>query len=218
MIIVDIETSGLDFNECGIFQIGALDFDNPGNTFLEDARIDDEDIIKDGALKVNGKTEKDFRDKNKQSQKQLLEHFFSWFEDTKTKNFICQNPQFDFGFINTKAGKYKLKKPYHYRCFDLHSIASLRYFQINNIFLIKDNYSDMSLPNTLKFCGIEDVRRKVEGNEVLKEGKPHNALEDCKLEAECFSRLIFGKNLLPEFNKFLIPDYLKKKEKEDDNL
>ena len=210
MIIVDIETSGLDFNKCGIWQIGALDLDNPNNTFLEEARIDDEDSFQDGAGKVSGKTEEEMRDSNKQSQKQLLEHFFSWFESVKNKNFICENPQFDWGFINIKAVKYGLKPPYHHRCFDLHSIASLKYFQINNQFLIKDNHSDMSLPNTLKFCGIEDPRRKVEGNEVLKEGKAHNALEDCKLEAEAFSRLIYGKGLFPEYAEFSVPDYLKK--------
>lgn len=45
MIVVDIETSGLDFNKCGIWQIGALELENPANTFLEEARIDDEDEI-----------------------------------------------------------------------------------------------------------------------------------------------------------------------------
>lgn len=162
MIIVDIEISGLDFNKCGIWQIGALDFYNLNNTFLEDARIDDEDNFQDGAGKVSGQTEKEMRNPNKQSQEQLLKNFFSWFEGAKIKNFICENPQFDLGFITTKAVKYGLKMPYHYRCFDLHSIASLRYFQINNEFLFKDNHSDMSLSNTLKFCGIDDPRRKVE--------------------------------------------------------
>ncbi len=210
MIVVDIETSGLDFNKCGIWQIGALEFESPKNTFLEDARIDDEDKIEEGALKVTGKTEGELRDKSKQSQKQMIEHLFEWMKSIKIKNFICENPQFDLGFITTKAKKYGLKPPYHHRCFDLHSIASLRYFQVNNQFLIKDNHSDMSLPNTLRFCGIKDPRRKVEGNKVLKQGTPHNALEDCKLEAECFSRLIYGKSLLKEFAKFKIPEYLLK--------
>ena len=218
MIVVDIETSGLDFNKCGIWQIGALDFYNPSNTFLEDAKIDDEDSFQDGAGRVSGKTEKEMRDNNKQSQKQLLEHFFNWLEGAKIKNFICENPQFDWGFITVKAKKYGIKTNFHHRCFDLHSIASWRYFKINSQFLIKDNHSDMSLPNTLKFCGIEDPRRKVEGNEILKEGKPHNALEDCKLEAECFSRLVYGKGLFPEYAEFPVLDYLKINSEKNDNL
>ena len=38
----------------------------------------------------------------------------------------------------------------------------------------------------------------------------HNALEDCKLEAEAISRISYGKNLIQKYNKFSIPDYLKK--------
>jgi len=45
----------------------------------------------------------------------------------------------------------------------------------------------------------------------LKEGKAHNALEDCRLEAECFSRLVYGQNLIQEYARFPIPKYLTKK-------
>ena len=34
---------------------------------------------------------------------------------------------------------------------------------------------------------------------VIRPGVPHNALEDAKLTAECFSRLVYGKEFLPEF-------------------
>ena len=83
MIILDIETTGIDFNKCGIWQIGALDFYNPENYFLEEARIDDEDLIEEGALKINGKIEQELRDPKKQSQKQLLENFFELINDHK---------------------------------------------------------------------------------------------------------------------------------------
>lgn len=210
MIVVDIETSGLDFNKCGIWQIGAIDLDSM-KEFLEEAGIDAKDSFQDGAGKVSGKSEKEMRNEGKQSQKEMLEHFLKWLEDKKIKNFICENPQFDWAFVVTKAKKYGFTINFHHRCFDLHSIASLRYFDINKSFLIKENHSDMSLPNCLKFCGIEDTRRKIEDNEILKEGKPHNALEDCKLEAECFSRLVYGKNLIPEYARFKILGYLLKK-------
>lgn len=213
MIILDVETSGLNFNKCGIWQIGALDLENPKNTFLEEARIDYEDIIEEDALKTTDKKEENLRDKNKQSQKQLLENFSRWLEKAKIKNIICENPQFDWGFLVSKFRKYKLEIPFHHRTFDLHSISQSKFFEVNKKFLIKENHSNMSLPNTLEFCGIEDERRKVEDNKIVKEGKPHNALEDARLEAECFSRLIYGKNLLPEFAKFKIPEYLKQEEK-----
>ena len=196
MIVLDIETSGLNFNKCGIWQIGALDLINPLNVFLDVARIDDKDEIEEGALRVTGKTFNELRDTNKKSQKELIENFFNWFNKTEYKNCICQNPQFDLGFLITKSVKYGLEIPFHHRAFDLHSIASFKYFQIYGKFLIKEGKSDMGLTNTLKFCGLEDNR------------KTHNALEDCKLTAECFSRLIYGKNLFSEYNNFKIPEYL----------
>ena len=107
MIVVDIETSGCDFEKCGIFQIGAVDSDNPTNTFLEDARIDQEDCVVNNTnlvdprtvQEVTGKSEKDMRDGVNQSQKELLQNFFKWCEGVKVKNFIAHNTQFDYGFI-----------------------------------------------------------------------------------------------------------------------
>ena len=200
MIVLDIETRGADKVECGIWQIGAIDLDNPKNYFLEEGRIDEEDIIsvagEKSALEVIGKNEEYLRNPKKQSQEQLLNNFFKWVEKQLIKNFLCQNPQFDVAFLDIKAKKYKLKVPFHYRSFDLHSIAQTKYFELNKKFLIKENHSDMGLTNILKLCGIEDNR------------KAHNALEDCKLTGECFSRLVYGKNMFKEYSMLKIPNYL----------
>jgi len=201
MIVVDIETSGLDFNKCGIWQIGAVDLESM-EEFLDEARIDDEDeIIDEGekkVLEIIGKKEKELRDKNKQSQKEMIDKFFKWIKNRKIKNFICQNPEFDVGFLIVKAKKYSLEIPIPHRAFDLHSIAQTRFFQIKGEFLIKEGKSDLGLTNILDFVGMEDNR------------KAHNGLEDAKLEAECFSRLIYGKNLFKEYSKFQLPKYLQK--------
>ncbi len=203
MIVLDIETSGIYPEKHGIWQIGALDFYNPKNTFLEEARIDDEDEIQKDALKVHGKSEHYLRDVNKQSEKQLLENFFRWCENVQIKNILSHNPQFDRVFIEFKARKYNLKiisqhkgidknSPFHQRAFDLHSIAQLRYYQIYRKFLLREIHSDMGMSNILKFCGI------------IYERGSHNALEDAKLTAECFSRLVYGRNLLPDYLQFSI--------------
>ncbi len=197
MIVVDIETSGLYPEKHGIWQIGALDFYNQSNTFLEEGRIDDEDEATSGALAVTGKTEFELREKKKQPQKTLLEHFFSWTKNVKIKNCLTQNP-FDSGFLSIKARKYHLEIPFHHRIYDLHSFASLKYKQIHREFLIEKDHSDMGLTNILKFCGMQDNRQA------------HNALEDVKLTAECFSRLVYGKPLLTQFSQYKIPEYLKK--------
>ncbi len=201
-IILDIETSGIDKVGCGIWQIGAIDLNNTKEFFLQEGRIDDEDEIINlpapakPVLEIIGKTEEELRDKNKQSQKQLLEKFFKWVNRRLMKNFLCQNPQFDVAFLEIKAMKYGLNMTFHYRSFDLHNIAQTRFCDLNKKFLIKEDHSDMSLTNILKFCGMEDNR------------KAHNALEDCKLTGECFSRLMFGKNLFPEYAEFKIPEVL----------
>jgi len=210
MIVLDLETSGLNPEEHGIWQIGAFEFENSNNYFFEEGRIDDNDKIGKGALLVTGKSKEYFLDKNKQSQKDLLAKFFKWVENVEIKNCICQNPQFDLGFITLKARKYGLEIPFHYRAFDLHSLAQIKYYQIKNKFLTKGDHSNMNLSNILEFCGIKDERKHVEEDKIVREGEEHNALEDCKLTGECFSRIICGKVLIKEFNKFEIPDYLRR--------
>lgn len=76
-------------------------------------------------------------------------------------------------------------------------MASLKFLQVRGSLLIKDNVSDMSLSNIIRFCGMEDKRVN------------HNALEDTKLTAECFARIVYGKKLLREFDEYEIPEYLK---------
>ena len=123
---------------------------------------------------------------------------------------VCQG-QWDFGILLSKSYKYGLNFPFHHRCFDLHSIAQTKHMESKGELSIEENKSQMGLSNVLKFCGLEEERRIIsKEGKMIREGKPHNALEDVKLEAECFSRLIYGKGLLPEFSKFKIPEYLKK--------
>ncbi len=197
MIVLDIETSGLDMQKSGIWQIGAIELENPENFFFEEGRIDDEDWINLDSLKITGKREEELRDKEKQSQKQLLSNFFKWAVKIKNNDCIAQNPQFDWSFLNFKAEKYGIRFPLFYRTLDLHSIAQLKYFQLYGKFLIKNNLSDMGLSNIIAFCGMKDERTV------------HNALEDARITGECFARIVFGKNLFADYDKYEIPWYFK---------
>ena len=196
MIVIDLETSGTDLVNSGIWQIGAVDFENPKRIFLEEGHIDNKDKVSREAMTVTGKTEKEIREKNKISQKQLLKQFFKWCEKSKIKNYMCENPQFDVAFLETKARKYNLKFPFHYRAFDLHSIAQARILKISGKILVKKGHS-AGFREIIKFCGMKDERNF------------HNALEDAKLTAECFSRIFYGKNMIKEYDHFKIPKYLK---------
>lgn len=209
MIVVDLETSGVDHVKCGIWQIGAVDLSTK-EEFLQEARIDEGDIVLQEALKVIGKTEAQLRDRAKQTQKQLLINFFEWYSRRKNKTFIAQNPQFDFAFLDIRSKKYGIKLPFEYRAFDLHSFAALKYFQLRGRFLTERETSGMSLSKIINFCGLKDPRRVMDKGKIIQKGKSHNALGDARLESECFFRLVFGKNFFEEYSKFPVPAELKK--------
>ncbi len=196
MIVVDIETSGIDMQKSGIWQIGAIELENLDNFFFEDGRIDDEDMVNLDSLKITGMSEEELRDKKKQSQRQLLSNFFRWAVKIKNNDCICQNPVFDWSFLNFKAEKYGIRFPLFYRTLDLHSIAQLRHHQLNGKFLIKNNLSDMGLSNIIAFCGMKDGR-------IV-----HNAIEDARITGECFWRIVRGESLFSDYYKYEIPKYL----------
>lgn len=208
MIVVDIETSGIYAEEHGVWQIGAVDLSNPHNEFFGEARLDDEDLIMEDALKITGVSEYELRHPAKQSQEALLQKFFKWAEEINVRVIICQNTM-DYQFLRVKAKKYGLMIPFHYRILDLHTLASVRYYQLNGDFFLKEGgYSGMGLRKILEFCGIPDDRRELDGGEIAHEGESHNALKDAKLSAECFCRLTYGESLFPKFGIYKIPEDL----------
>jgi DNA polymerase III epsilon subunit-like protein len=196
MIALDIETSGRNKVDCGIWQIGAVDLITL-EEFLGECRIDDEDLVELGAVKVHRKNENYLRNYERKSQRELLENFSLWVgEPREMRDFLCQGPDMDVGFIGIKLRKYGMRN-FRQRSFDLHTIAQTKYHSLHGKFLSKGSRSDMDLVNILKFCGFKGDSRK-----------NHNALEDAKLTGECFSRLIKGRALFPEYSKIEIPDYL----------
>ena len=195
MIVLDIETSGGPaIPKYGIWQIGALDTES-NEEFLEEGRIDDDEEIARESLQIIGKTEKELRDKKKQSQKQLILRFLKWMGTRKNRDIVCLHPQFDVAFLWLKMDKYGLKSnnfgfPDYHRCIDLHTLAQIIYYKKNNRFLMNNNHSDMGLKNILGMLGIKDERRGRDENGDITEGSPHNGLEDAKLENFCFQKLL----------------------------
>ena len=76
MIVVDLEMSGMNYEKCGIVEVGAIDLDS-GEEFFQESRLDEGDEVIDqpdlskGVLEVLGKTEEELRDKNKKDQKEV---------------------------------------------------------------------------------------------------------------------------------------------------
>ncbi len=195
MIVMDTEFSSLDNGKAGLWQIGALEFENPKNTFLQEARIDDEDGVMEDSLLVTGKTEEELRDKKKQSQKQLIENFLEWCKKCKEKIVAGQNIGIDLSLIQNKCIRYgmhdKFRESIGFRAIDLHTVAQMKYKEKNGKFKTQENgKSDMNLTNILTEYGIEDKRMILQGSIVVKKGEPHNALTDAKLTAECLRRIL----------------------------
>lgn len=216
MIVIDIETSGLHTGQCGIWQIGAIDLDNLENKFLEEARIDEEDTLDPGALKLCGKTPEELRSYEKQSQKMLLDNFIDWCSKCDEKIILGHNVGFDITFIQNKCLEKGLQDKFWkilgFKTIDLHTLSQEKYKEIHGKYLVKENSrSAMSLPKVLEFCGIKDHRLGMDGaGNIHQEGNPHNALEDCKLTSECYNRIVNGKGLFEEYKESEIPEYLKK--------
>lgn len=197
MIVLDIETTGLDPEENGIVSIGALDINNPDDYFYEECRIREGERIDPNALEVNGFSVEECRDKNRQSTRELLQHFEAWIS-TRTIKMIggLHVASFDVPFLNKKASQVGLRMRLHKRSIDLHSIAYAKMHTLGKVVPMTDGWSVMDTDFIHPFCGLP------------KEPKPHNGLNGAKWEAESIYRLVHGKSLLKEFSRYPVPDYL----------
>lgn len=198
MIVLDIETSGLDVETHGLLSIGAIDLTQPSTTFYEECRLREGEKIDENALDVNGFSIEECRDKTKQSTRDLLLHFQAWLELRQIKMIGGLHvAAFDTPFLNRKASQVGLRMRLHKRSIDLHSIAYAKMQQLGKVVPMTDGWSVMDTDFIHPFCGLP------------KEPRPHNALNGAKWEAESLSRLIYGKNLLRDFSRYPVPDYLK---------
>ena len=197
MIVLDVETTGISPEKNSIISIGAVDFYNPVNQFYEECRVWKGAEVAQQALYINGFTEKQAKYTNKSSLEEAVKKFIQWIEKIDNQTFAGENPSFDRDFLKFSAKKYKIDFKIGYRTIDLHSLCYIHHLKRGLQPPIKDKRTDLKLNKTLEYVGLP------------KEPNPHNALTGAKMEAEAFSRLIYGKNILPEFEQYKIPNYLK---------
>lgn len=202
MIVVDVETTGLFPNRHAIVSIGALEFEKPKNQFYEECRIDGDVAVDSGALRVNGFTLEQIQDVKKPTLVQIAKKFLVWSNGISDKTLGGHNTGFDASFL--RAAVTKLKKssdeklwPFGHRLVDMHSIAYAQMKRHKGEIPLKYDTSAIYSDSVHQFCGLPE------------EPMPHHGLTGAKMEAEAMSRLIYGKNLLPEYKKFEIPEYLK---------
>ncbi len=197
MIIVDIETSGINAEKNSILSIGAVDFSNPENQFYAECQIWKGAEIEQEALDINGFKKEDITNPKKRKQKEVIEEFIAWIQNCEEHTFSGENSSFDRDFLAAAIRREKISWTTIYRTIDLHSLAYTHMLK-RGVVEIKNKRTAVKLDTILHYIGLPE------------EPKPHNALTGAKVEAESFSRLIFGKNLLKEFKQYPIPKYLQK--------
>jgi DNA polymerase III epsilon subunit-like protein len=193
MIILDVESTGIDEVKHGILSVGAIDFDHPENQFYEECRAFDGAHVMDEALAINGFTSEQVFDKSKQTDEELIKHFIEWTKRVKEHTFAGQNPSFDRDFLHRTADRYHLEWPFAFRSLDQHSVCYTHMVLKGIIPPVINGRSDLNSDKIMKYVGIPA------------ESHPHNALNGAKVAAEALSRLLYDKKLLPEYEKYPIP-------------
>jgi DNA polymerase III epsilon subunit-like protein len=193
MIVVDVETSGTDSRYHSLVSIGAIDFDNPTDTFYKECCVFDGARIEDESLAVNGMTKEQITDKSKLSEADIIKYFIEWIKDKNDHTVAGQNPSFDVSFLMAGAERAGINISIPKRIVDLHSIT---YFHMNRRGLVvphANHRTDLNSDKIMEYVGIPA------------EPKPHIAINGAKWEAEAFSRLFNEKSMFPEFKEFTIP-------------
>jgi len=201
MIIIDCETTGVDPKISSMVSLGAVDFHNPSNIFYQECRIWQGAEVDQEALDVNGFTSEQVTDPQKQSVEQLAKNFLDWISSVKDHTMSGHNVWFDMGFLRdsierAKIKGYELRTRFASRNIDLHSETYTNHLKRGIPIPLKNNRTNITSDYAFQYVGLPS------------EPKPHLALTGAKMEAEALSRLIYGKNLLPEFEKYPIPSFL----------
>lgn len=193
MIIIDVELSGLDAEKDSIVSIGAIDFSNPKNQFYAECQIWPGAHVNQKSLEVNGFTEDEIRDTKKQTDGELVAAFITWALACPEHTFAGQNPYLDMEFIRNAAKRYHLDWPFAHRTLDQHTICYTNMIKQGIVPPVANHRTDLSSDTIMKYVGIPA------------EPHPHNALNGAKYCAEAISRMLYDRNILPEFKDFKIP-------------
>lgn len=213
MIVIDVEASGIDPKRNSLLSIGAVDFNNPENQFYQECYAFEGAEIDQSAIAYCGFTMAEATDKTKLSEGEIVENFFNWAKDQKEMTLAGENLVWlDLAILSYAAERHGLKHdfafksqfsyqqpmPFGFRTIDLHSLSYAHHLSRGIKPPMEKGLTRLSADTTFRYVGIPP------------EPKPHQALNGAKYEAEAFSRLIHGTNLLPEFAQFAIPDYLER--------
>ncbi|MDP3996759.1 MAG: 3'-5' exonuclease [bacterium] len=189
MIVVDVETTGTDPHVHGIVSVGAVDLASPERRFYDECRVFEGAHVMEEALGINGFTEKEIHDPSKKTEEQVLRSFIPWAMDTDDHTLAGHNPIFDISMLQTAAKRYGLDWPFPHRSIDSHSVCFAHMIWKGKKPPTEKGRTALNLDSVLKYVGLPP------------EPRPHNGLQGALRAAEALSRLLYGKGLLPEFEK-----------------
>ncbi len=197
MIVVDIETTGTNPREDFLVSIGALDFFNPHNQFYGECQVPHGAVISPTVRAIIGFSDEELCADDKQSPKALLAEFLQWTSSAGHKILAGHNTSFDRDFLIATAQRENIEWPFGYRTLDLHSLGYAHMLGRHVEIPIARGRPDVHSDLIFEYVGLP-----------VRTGS-HNALDDTKLEAESFSRLINGAQLLDDYHEFAVPEYLR---------
>jgi len=193
MIIVDVETTGLNPDKHSLLSIGAVDFANPERQFYEECRIWDGAHIDDDGLAVNGFTREQIIDPDKKTEGEIVKEFLDWAHSSKECTVAGQNPYLDLRFIEAGARRNHMDASLHHRVVDQHSICFAHMLKRGVKPPIKGNEYNLNSDAIMIYVGIPT------------EPRPHLGINGARWEAEAFSRLLYDKPFFGDFKQYPIP-------------
>ncbi|KKS30459.1 MAG: Exonuclease RNase T and DNA polymerase III [Parcubacteria group bacterium GW2011_GWC2_42_11] len=195
MIVLDIEATGVNHQKHSILSLGALDYNNPSNRLYLECRAWEGAHMEDEALAVCGFTREEATDPTKQTEAQLIAQFLTWADDIEDQTFLGQNVSFDRDYVQAACERAGYNYPFAHRTVDTHTIAYMHYILHRKEVPIAKRHSALNIEAVCAYIGIPG------------EPEPHNALTGALTHAEMFSRLVYGKKLLPEFDQYEVPTF-----------
>lgn len=204
ILIVDVETTGVNANEHSILSIGAVIIPKNSRDIIynlyNEANVWPGAEITEQALQINNfKRDEIINNQIKLNQKEMLEQLIEFSNLSNDITIWGHNPKFDVDFINTSFKRENIDFKFSYHTLDLHTIAYIKHIENKQKILLKNKSSSLNGDEIMKYVGIPA------------EPNPHNALNGAKWEAEAIHRLLYGANFHPDFKKYSIPTYLKHK-------
>jgi DNA polymerase III epsilon subunit-like protein len=200
VIVVDVETSGIDKDINGIISLGAVDFSNPANEFYMEARLDMDLRCDAEALMINGFSLEQVRDPNwGVSSKEMMLAFRDWVFNTVKSDITLagHNTGFDRDFIKAAFRRHELTTPFGYRVIDLHSTAYEWY--------VKKRYAIPLTDKRTSNIGSDQIHGIVG---LPAERRPHHALVGARTKAEAFYRFWYRAQVYNEFKQYPLPEWL----------